>query len=133
MEDTIFAKIIRREVPAEIVYEDQETIAFLDIKPNNPGHTLVVPKHWSRNIFDMSDEDLSALMICVKKVAHAVKEAMRADGVNIAMNNEPAAGQIVFHSHLHVIPRFEGDTREHKTYKPGEAEEVAAKIRSVLK
>jgi histidine triad (HIT) family protein len=132
MEDTIFDKIIRREVPADVVYEDESVIAFLDIKPNNPGHTLVVPKNWSRNIFDMEDANLCTLITRVKKIAHAVKEALNADGVNIAMNNEPAAGQIVFHAHIHVIPRFIGDNREHKTYAPGEAAAIAAKIRAAL-
>ncbi len=133
MEDTVFAKIIRREIPAHVIFEDEATIAFLDIKPNNKGHTLVVPKKWSRNIFDMDDSDLCTLMKNVKRIAHAVKEALGADGVNIAMNNEPAAGQIVFHSHIHVIPRTEGDDRTHKDYAPGEAEEIAKKIREALK
>lgn len=135
MEDTVFGKIIRRELPATIVYEDEETLAFLSIDPVNAGHTLVIPKKPVRNVFDMEDEDLCTLIKAVKKVAHAVKEGTGAEGININMNNEPAAGQVVFHAHFHVIPRFSGDGHEHWShgaYKDGEAAEIAEKIRSAI-
>ena len=135
MEDTVFDKIIKREIPAEIVYEDADTIAFLDIAPTNPGHTLVVPKQASRNIFDISEEDWLAVMKVVRKIAHAVKGAVDAEGVNITMNNEPAAGQEVFHSHIHIIPRFSTDgfgLWPKKEYKEGEKQEIAEKIRTEL-
>lgn len=136
MEDTIFMKIIRREIPAEIVYEDADTLAFLDIRPTNPGHTLVVPKKPFRNIFDIDDETLAAVMRTVRKVAKAVNEAVGAEGMNITTNNKAAAGQIVFHYHVHIIPRFMNDGYRLWPGKPyptdTAAKEVADKIRHVL-
>jgi histidine triad (HIT) family protein len=131
-EDTIFAKIIRREIPAEIVYEDEDTLAFLDINPVNPGHVLVIPKVITRNVLDIDEASWLAVMRTVRKISRIVKEAMSADGINIDINNEEAAGQIVFHTHVHIVPRFKGDmhiARPHKTYAPGEAAAVAEKIR----
>ncbi len=133
--ETVFAKIIRREIPAEIIYEDDHTIAFLDAHPNHPGHSLVVPKKWSRNILDIDPETLSAVMTTVQKVSLAVKEGVGADGINVYMNNEPAAGQAVFHTHIHVIPRYENDGLTpfpQTSYAPGEKEAVAEKIRLLL-
>ncbi len=103
----MFAKIIRREIPAEIVYEDDDTIAFLDIHPNAPGHTLVVPKKPVRNIFDVDDETLARVMRTVRRIAPAVRDAVGAHGVHINSNHEAAAGQIVFHLHFHIIPRHD--------------------------
>jgi histidine triad (HIT) family protein len=133
-EDTIFAKIIRREIPADIVYEDEHTLAFLDIAPNTPGHTLVVPKKYARNIFDIDDATLSAVMSTVRKIAPAVRDAVDAEGLNINSNHEAAAGQVVFHFHIHLIPRFMNDEQnfKHKTYAPGEASAIAEKIRAQL-
>ena len=132
--DTIFAKIIRREIPADIVYEDDETIAFLDINPVNHGHTLVVPKKWTRNVLDIDEKSWLSLMKTVRMLARAIKEATGADGINIDINNEEAAGQIVFHTHVHILPRFKGDhkhaPRPHHPYAPGEAALVAEKIRA---
>lgn len=135
MEDTIFDKILRREIPAEIVYEDEETLAFLDIAPNNPGHTLVIPKSSSRNIFTISEESWLAVMKTVRRLAPLVRDAVGAQGVNIAMNNEAAANQEVLYTHLHIIPRFPGDNVLRfvkKDYKEGEMREVAEKIRSAV-
>ncbi len=135
MEDTIFTKIIRREAPADIVYEDDDTLAFLDIRPNHPGQTLVIPKKPFRNIFDIDDESLAAVMRTVRKLAPAIKNAVHADGVNINSNNEPAAGQVVFHYHVHIIPRYENDGFKFfptTSYAPGEAAQVAEKIRGAL-
>jgi len=134
MEETIFSKIIRHEIPADIVYEDNDVIAFLDIRPNQPGHTLVVPKTYARNIFDINESEWTTLTEAVRKIAPAVKEAMHADGVNISMNNESAAGQIVFHAHIHIIPRFDRDSGYSggASYKPGEASEIASAIREKL-
>jgi histidine triad (HIT) family protein len=133
--DDIFMKIIRREIPAEIVYEDDETLGFLDMTPVNPGHTLVVPKKFARNIFDVDDETLSAVMRTVQKIAIALRETLRAEGINIHINNETVAGQKVFHFHVHVIPRFANDGFKHwhgKPYPPGEAAIVAKKIRTYV-
>jgi len=135
-EDTIFAKIIRREIPAHIVYEDDATLAFLDNNPTNPGHTLVVPKKAVRNIFDADDATLAALMHTIRKIAPVIKEAVGADGVNIHSNHEAAAGQEVFHLHFHIIPRFLNDgykyTWGHTTYKEGEAVALAKDIAARL-
>lgn len=109
MEDTIFSKIIRKEIPAHIVYEDEDTLAFLDIAPVQPGHTLVIPKKPARTILDIDPQSLASLSKVVQKVAKGVMAATGAEGINIISNNEPAAGQVVFHLHFHVIPRFTGD------------------------
>ncbi|MEK7099877.1 MAG: HIT family protein [Patescibacteria group bacterium] len=135
MEPTIFEKIIAREIPAEIVYEDEDTLAFLDIAPNNPGHTLVIPKVHSRNIFDVSERSWHAMMETVRILAPAIQKAVNAEGINIAMNNESAAGQIVFHTHVHLIPRHTGDGFTHfpqGEYAEGEASVVATKIKDAL-
>lgn len=134
MEDTVFAKIIRHEIPADIVYEDSRVIAFLDIKPNQIGHTLVIPKTYARNIFDIDELTWNSLTEAVRKIAPAVRDAVHADGVNISMNNEPAAGQIVLHAHIHIIPRFEKDSgyAGGSSYKPGEASEIVTAIRAAL-
>ena len=134
MED-IFEKIARKEIPSEGVYEDEDVYAFLDIKPNNLGHTLVIPKKRYRNIFDAPKEVLQKMIVVAQKIALAQKKALGAEGVNIVMNNEPAAGQIVFHIHMHVIPRFKGDGFEHwqgisRTQK--ERDLAAEKIRACI-
>ncbi|HVB20150.1 MAG TPA: HIT family protein [Candidatus Paceibacterota bacterium] len=136
MEDTVFMKIIRREIPADIVYEDADTLAFLDIHPTSTGHTLVVPKKPFRNIFDIDDATLAAVGRTTHRVAKAIKEAVGAEGLNIITNNEAAAGQIVFHYHVHIVPRFTGDGLRSWTGKPysdaATATAVAEKIRQAL-
>ncbi|MEK9201857.1 MAG: HIT family protein [Patescibacteria group bacterium] len=135
--DCIFCKIIRKEIPATHIYEDEHVIAFLDIKPNNLGHSLVVPKEHFPNIYTTPDEVLSRLIAATKKVAIAVKKGVAADGINIANNNEPDAGQLVFHTHIHVIPRYKDDGYKHwpaKTnYTPEQMKEAAEKIKNALK
>ncbi|MGQ3215410.1 MAG: HIT family protein [Shinella sp.] len=106
--NNIFAKILRGEIPSHRVYEDDHTVAFMDVMPQANGHTLVIPKTPSRNILDADHETLSRLLPVVQKVAVAVKEAFEADGVTVIQFNEPAAGQTVYHLHFHVIPRSEG-------------------------
>lgn len=133
MEDSIFTKIIKREIPAEILYEDDLTLAFLDIAPVSPGHTLVIPKKQIQNIFDADDATLCAVMNTVRKIAPAVRDAVNADGLNIHSNHGEAAGQIVFHLHFHLLPRFNNDgfaMWPHMEYKEGEAKELADKIRT---
>lgn len=131
--DDLFLKIISGEIPSTKVYEDEETIAILDISPHNHGHTLVIPKKQYKNIFDISEETLCAMMKTVRKLAPAVIKAVGAQGVNIGMNNETAAGQEVMHAHIHIVPRFDGDgvykSPRHLSYAPGEEEEIAQKIR----
>jgi histidine triad (HIT) family protein len=104
----IFARILRGELPAHKVYEDEHCIAIMDVMPQGPGHTLVIPKSPSRNFLDIAAHDLQHLMLAVQKVARAVKKAFDAPGVQIIQFNEGASGQTVFHTHVHVIPRFEG-------------------------
>lgn len=102
----VFAKILRGELPCHKVYEDDETFAFLDIMPRADGHTLVIPKAPSVGIFDTPPETLCILLRCVKKLAPAVRDAMDAEGILIQQFNEAAAGQMVFHIHFHIVPRW---------------------------
>jgi histidine triad (HIT) family protein len=106
--NNIFARILRGEIPSTRVYEDDAVVAFMDVMPQADGHTLVMPKAPSRNLLDADAATLGPLMAGVQKVARAVKAAFKADGVAIIQFNEPAAGQTVFHLHIHVIPRFDG-------------------------
>lgn len=133
MEKCIFCEISKEVIPSSKVYEDEKSYAFLDNKPNNFGHTLLVPKEHSRNIFDMREEVWCDLATPLKKLAIAVKEAAGAKGINITMNNEPEAGQIVFHSHIHIIPRFANDNMSHKLYGDGGELAMAEKIREIIK
>lgn len=132
----LFLKIIRGDIPSEKIYEDEKTYAFLDIKPIHPGHTLVVPKNYSRNILDIKDEDWGALMKTVRKLTPIIKEAMGATGVNVYLNNESSAFQEVFHTHVHIIPRHDNDGFHPwggGAYSTGEEKEVGEKIRRLLK
>jgi histidine triad (HIT) family protein len=104
----VFAKILRGEFPAYKVYEDDKVLAFLDIMPQAPGHTLVVPKTSARNILDVAPDDLAYLIKVTQKIAKTAVAVFAADGLNIFQFNEPAAGQTVFHLHFHVIPRKDG-------------------------
>ena len=106
--NNIFAKIIRGELPAYKVYEDDRSIAFLDIMPRAPGHMLVIPKTPARNLLDIDPDELSHVMHVTQKIAHAGVKAFSADGITVQQFNEPAGGQVVFHLHVHVIPRKAG-------------------------
>ncbi|MCO5057041.1 MAG: HIT family protein [Rhizobiaceae bacterium] len=104
----VFAKILRGEIPSHKLYEDDDTFAFMDIMPRGDGHCLVIPKQPSRNILDVEPQSLAAVTRTVQKLARAVVKAFGADGVTIQQFNEAAGGQVVFHLHFHVIPRFDG-------------------------
>src|SRR5215213_10545244 len=106
--DNIFAKILRGELPAFKVYEDDKTFAFLDIMPRCPGHTLVIPKAPARNILDISPEDFAHVARGAHRIARAAITAFKADGITVQQFNEPAGGQVVFHLHMHVMPRHDG-------------------------
>ena len=106
--NNIFAKILRGELPCHKVYEDDRAFAFLDIMPRAPGHTLVIPKNPARNLFDVDPADLAYVMQVAQKIAKAARTAFEANGVTIQQFNESAGGQVVFHLHVHVIPRREG-------------------------
>jgi histidine triad (HIT) family protein len=105
--NNVFAKILRGELPCEKVYEDEHTLAFMDVMPRADGHVLVIPKKAGRTIVDTALADLQATIATVQKVAQAVKDGMNADGLTIQQFNESAGGQVVFHLHFHILPRWE--------------------------
>jgi histidine triad (HIT) family protein len=134
-DSNVFAKILRGELPAHKLYEDDETFAFMDIMPRGDGHCLVVPKKPSRNILDVDPESLAAVMRTVQKLARGVMQAFEADGVTIQQFNEQAGGQIVFHLHFHVIPRFDGVSLRPHTGEMADQKQLAAnaeRIRAAL-
>ena len=104
----IFAKILRGELPCHKVYEDDKVLAFLDIMPRAPGHALVLPKAPARNILDVAPDDLAAVMKVAQRIAKVSVDVFGADGVTVQQFNEAAGGQVVFHLHVHVIPRKDG-------------------------
>jgi histidine triad (HIT) family protein len=106
--DNIFAKILRKEAPCHFVYEDDATFVFMDIMPRTDGHALVIPKQAARNILDASPELLVPVIQTTRRVAIAAKKAFAADGISISQFSEAAGGQVVFHLHVHVLPRFQG-------------------------
>ena len=132
----IFCKIVKGEIPSHKIYEDEVVLAFLDIDPVNLGHSLVVPKEHFVNIYEIPEETLAHMMKAVKKLSYAIKSGVEADGINVTMNNDKAAGQVVFHSHIHIIARLENDGfslwRGKTPYQKGEKEEVAKKITAAL-
>ncbi len=109
-ENCVFCDIVERDAPADIVYEDQHSIAFLDIYPLNPGHTLVISKKHYATLDEMPPDEVGLLFSTVAKVMRGVKEAVEADGINIGQSNGKAASQDVFHVHVHIIPRFSHET-----------------------
>ena len=136
MNDCIFCKIIRDDLPSYKIYETDETLCFLDIHPVSKGHALIVPKNHSENLFDITAKDWASVSETARVVAIALEKSLDADGVNLGMNNREHAGQVVFHPHVHLIPRFKGDglrTWPHDSYKEGEPETLAEKIRATLK
>ncbi len=110
MQGCIFCKIINGEIPSRKVYEDKDVLAFLDINPANPGHTLVMQKKHAGNILDADDESLGKAIVVAKIIAKKIKENLNADGINILQNTGRHAGQIVDHIHFHIIPRFANDS-----------------------
>jgi len=106
--DNIFAKILRGELPAYKVYEDDKTLAFLDIMPRAPGHTLVIPKAPARNVFDIAEEDFLNVARTTRRIARVAVDVFKADGVTLQQLNGKAGGQFVFHLHMHIMPRFDG-------------------------
>lgn len=136
VEGCIFCRIVRKEAPSSVVFEDAEVIAFMDIRPLTEGHTLVIPKQHYVDIYDTPEELVVHTHKITKRVAIAVKQAIGADGISIVQQNGKAAGQDIFHIHVHIIPRFQG----HKMPRFGELTEAsrekldqaAAKIRKNL-
>jgi histidine triad (HIT) family protein len=135
MPDCIFCKIVRGEIPSFKVHEDEHTLAFLDINPVHPGHTLVIPKKHAGNIFEITSEQWAHVQETVRKLASAIETGLNADGVNVNMNNREIAGQTVHHAHVHLIPRFKGDGLgpwPHKKLDMSKGPELAAKISTAL-
>lgn len=135
-QNNIFAKILRGELPCHKVYETEKALAFMDIMPRGDGHVLVIPKVEARNILDVQPDDFADLARAVQVVAKGVKEAFDADGLTIQQFNESAGGQVVFHIHVHVIPRFEGVPLKPHTGQMEDPEKLARsaeKIRTFLR
>jgi len=132
----VFCKIVKKQLPASIVYEDQAVIAFLDIRPLTMGHTLVIPKTHYVDILDIPEETLTQVHLVTKKVSIPIKEATRADGISIIQQNGRAAGQDIFHLHIHVVPRFEGQKLprfgELKEVERAKLDEMAERIKEKL-
>jgi histidine triad (HIT) family protein len=134
--NNIFAKILRGEFPCYKVYENEHVLAFLDIMPRVPGHTLVIPKAPSRNILDIKPEDYVHVALATHKIAAAAMKAFDADGVTVQQHNEAASGQEVFHLHVHVMPRHSGVAMlrpASRKEEPKVLEENAAKLIAALK
>ena len=135
MQDCIFCKIIKGEIPSSKLYENDKVFAFLDIAPVSKGHSLVIPKEHYETLMDISDDILKEVSVVVKRLSSAVKKAVNADGISIGMSNYKAAGQVVPHAHIHIMPRFENDGLKfwpQKKYEEGEIESYREKIVSAL-
>lgn len=133
--ENVFAKILRGDLPSHKVYENDSTLVIMDIMPRGDGHALVIPKAPSRNILDIRPGDLAAVMEVVQKVARAQLKAYGADGITVQQFSEPAGGQVVFHTHVHVIPRFEGISLRPHTGEMADNEKLAThaeKLRACL-
>ena len=133
--NNVFAKILRGEIPCVKVFEDDKTLAFMDVMPQAEGHVLVIPKESAENVLDLSTEGAAALMATTQKVAKAVKKGLNAPGIMLAMLNGSPAGQSVFHVHFHIIPRQHGvDLGLHARHMVDAKmlEPIAAKIRAAL-
>ena len=132
MEDCIFCKIIKGEIPSDKVYEDEDTLAFLDINPTSEGHTLVIPKKHFVNFEDIPENELQKVILIVKKIGKALKDGLGVESYNVCENNDPAAGQEIPHIHFHLVPRYENDGLKpwpQASYPEGRAEEVLKKIK----
>lgn len=135
--DCVFCSIIVGDIPAIKVYEDNDTLSFMDINPGNPGHLLVIPKQHYRNIFDIPPETAGKIMEIGAKLAGVIRDVLNPDGLNLFQSSESAAFQSVFHFHLHLLPRWEGDSLLLPwTPKPGDMDairKVAAQLQEHLK
>ena len=132
-ENNVFAKVLRGEIPCHKIYEDEDTLAFLDIMPRTPGHALVITKEKARDLFDVSPQALAKLMAVVQKLAPQIKDAMGAEGVLIQQFNGTAAGQTVFHLHVHIVPRKEGETLKPHAGKMEDQAKLAATAEKIRK
>ena len=126
MSDCIFCDIVRDQAPCHRVYEDDDVLVFLDIFPLSPGHTLVIPKPHATDLFEMSEEAVEAISRVSLRIAHTIRTVLDPDGVMVAQLNGAAAGQTIFHYHMHLIPRAHGDPMTLHTRVPGDPDEMAA-------
>ena len=134
MSDCLFCKVLTGDIPSTCLYQNEEVYVFLDIHPVNPGHALIIPKNHSADIREASDEDATALALAIKKIGPKIAKAMGAESFNVIYNAGRASGQMVYHTHAHIIPRFPADGHEHWKGSDDhtEFEEVAEKIREQL-
>jgi histidine triad (HIT) family protein len=124
--DCIFCKIVAGEIPSHKIDEDDKTLAFMDINPWTRGHALVIPKEHSRNIYDADPADLAAAHVAAQRLAQRMRDRLGAEGINVLQSSEPVAMQTVFHTHVHVIPRYSGDGLRMPAHpQPAEHEELA--------
>lgn len=136
MVDCVFCKIVNCEIPAENVYEDERVLAFMDIHPINPGHVLVISKAHYASLLVTPHELASYMLGIVQKVGGALIKGLQADGFNVGVNNGAAAGQVIGHTHYHVIPRFANDGLKHwpgKEYQEGQMQSVAVRVKKEMK
>jgi histidine triad (HIT) family protein len=135
MTDCLFCKITAGDIPSQRVYEDDSVVAFLDIRPTNFGHTLVVPKEHSEDILSTTEQLAAHMMSVAKKLAPAIIKASGAEGFNLILNTKPAAGQVIFHTHMHIIPRHSDDGFSHwpgKHVSGDELDSMAEKIKKLF-
>ncbi|MBS3143217.1 HIT family protein [Candidatus Woesearchaeota archaeon] len=135
MHDCIFCKIIKGEIPCAKVYESESVIAFLDISPVHPGHTLVVPKDHYESILDITEDEYEKLQHAVWELCPAILKATHADGISVGQSNKAAAGQVISHIHVHIMPRFANDGLKlwpQGKYQEGQMDEVKKRIVSAL-
>jgi len=126
-DDCIFCRIIAAEIPSFRLYEDDDTIAFMDINPANPGHALAVPKRHTPNLFEAPDDTLAATVATARRVARALHKTLEPDGINLVQANGPGAAQSVFHLHMHLMPRYAGDgLAMNWGINPGDMDEIKA-------
>jgi len=136
IDNCLFCRIIRKEIPSYVIYEDKEVIAFLDILPVNPGHALVLPKRHFDSFLEMDEKSITSVFSAAKDIANSILKAVNAHGFNLLVNDKKAAGQLIDHVHIHIIPRFEGDGYEHwhgKRLSDEEMRTTADKVKSRLK
>lgn len=135
-DNCIFCKLANKDIPTNIIYEDDRFTVILDASPATKGHALILPKNHAANIYELPDEDASAVFVLAKKMATKMTEILHCDGFNIVQNNGEVAGQTVFHFHMHLIPRYLNDgnqdklTWNHAEFTPEEIAEIAAELRA---
>lgn len=135
-DNCIFCKLANKDIPTNIIYEDDRFTVILDASPATKGHALILPKNHAANIYELPDEDASAVFVLAKKLATKMTEILHCDGFNIVQNNGEVAGQTVFHFHMHLIPRYLNDgnqdklTWNHAEFTPEEIAEIAAELRA---